>query len=89
MEEQALETLQLPDETGVFLCNPPYGERLSDRDGARALYREMGLMLKRHPGWKLAAITADPAFERSFGRRADKKRRLYNGRLECEFYIYG
>ena len=46
-------------------------------------------MLKRHPGWKLAAITADPAFERSFGRRADKKRRLYNGRLECEFYIYG
>ncbi len=83
-----LRKLQLDGEPGVFLLNPPYGERLSDRDGARALYREIGLMLKRHPGWKLAAITADPAFERSFGRRADKKRRLYNGRLECEFYIY-
>ncbi len=86
---QDLRTLQVEGDSGVFLLNPPYGERLSDRDGARALYKEMGLMLKRHPGWKLAAITADPAFERSFGRRADKKRRLYNGRLECEFYIYG
>ena len=87
--QQDLRTLEVPGEPGVFLLNPPYGERLSDRDGARALYKELGLMLKRHPGWKLAAITADPAFERSFGRRADKKRRLYNGRLECEFYIYG
>jgi len=87
--QQDLRQLTLEGEPGVFLLNPPYGERLSDRDGARALYREIGLLLKRHPGWKLAAITADPAFERSFGRRADKKRRLYNGRLECEFYIYG
>ena len=87
--QQDLRSLTLEGEPGVFLLNPPYGERLSDRDGARALYKELGLMLKRHPGWKLAAITADPAFERSFGRRADKKRRLYNGRLECEFYIFG
>ena len=87
--QQDLRHLQLEGEPGVFLLNPPYGERLSDQKGARELYRELGLMLKRHPGWKLAAITADPAFERSFGRRADKKRRLYNGRLECEFYIFG
>ena len=86
--QQDLRTLQLDGEPGVFLLNPPYGERLSDQKGARELYREIGLLLKRHPGWKLAVITADPAFERSFGRRADKKRRLYNGRLECEFYLY-
>ena len=85
---QDLRTLQLEGQPGVFLLNPPYGERLSDQKSARELYREIGLLLKRHPGWKLAVITADPAFERSFGRRADKKRRLYNGRLECEFYIY-
>ena len=48
----------------------------------------MGLLLKRHPGWKLCAITSDFAFERCFGRRATHKRRLYNGRLECEFYIF-
>ena len=88
VRQQDLRTLQLDGEPGVFLINPPYGERLSDQQGARGLYREIGLLLKRHPGWKLAVITADPAFERFFGRRADKKRRLYNGRLECEFYLY-
>lgn len=88
VKRQDLRTLTLDGEPGVFLMNPPYGERLSDQKGARELYREIGLLLKRHPGWKLAVITADPAFERSFGKRADKKRRLYNGRLECEFYIY-
>ena len=85
---QDLRTLNVEGEPGVFLINPPYGERLSDQKGARELYREIGLLLKRHPGWKLAVITADPAFERSFGKRADKKRRLYNGRLECEYYLY-
>ena len=85
---QDLRTLQLPQEQGVFLCNPPYGERLSDQDSCRALYRELGLMLKRHPGWRLCALSSDPAFERNFGRRADRKRRLYNGRLECELYFF-
>ena len=65
-------------ERGAFLCNPPYGERLSDRKACEELYREMGLLLRRHPG-----------FERCFGRRADKKRRFYNGRLECEFMTFG
>ena len=88
VQQQDLRTLQVPGEPGVFLCNPPYGERLGDKWEAEALYREMGLLLKRHPGWKLCAITSDFAFERCFGRRATHKRRLYNGRLECEFYIF-
>ena len=83
-----LQELRLDGEPGVFLCNPPYGERLGDREQCAALYADMGAMLRRHPGWQLCAITADPTFERRFGRRADKKRRLYNGRLECEFLIY-
>lgn len=89
VSQQDLRTLQLDGEPGLFLCNPPYGERLGDQQQARALYKEMGLLLKRHPGWKMAVITSDSAFERNFGRRADKKRRLYNGRLECEFCIFG
>lgn len=87
-QQADLRNVTLPGQPGVFLLNPPYGERLSDRGGARALYRELGALSRRHPGWKLCAITADPGFERAFGRRADKKRRLYNGRLECEFFIY-
>ena len=88
VRQQDLRTLQVPGEPGVFLCNPPYGERLGDKREAEALYREMGFLLKRHPSWKLCAITSDFAFERCFGRRATHKRRLYNGRLECEFYIF-
>ena len=76
-------------ERGAFLCNPPYGERLSERKACEELYREMGLLLRRHPGFTLSAITSHPGFERCFGRRADKKRRFYNGRLECEFMTFG
>lgn len=88
LTNQDLRTLQLTEENGVFLCNPPYGERLSDRKTCEKLYREMRLLKERHPGWSLCAISSDPSFERAFGKRADKKRRLYNGRLECEFLIY-
>lgn len=88
LHRQPLQELCLDGEPGVFLCNPPYGERLGDREQCEALYADMGAMLRRHPGWKLCAITSDPMFERRFGRRADRKRRLYNGRLECEFLIY-
>lgn len=88
VEVDDLRRLQLPQERGVFLCNPPYGERIGDQETSRALYRELGLLLKRHPTWKMGVITSDPAFERNFGRRSNQKRRLYNGRLECEFCLY-
>ena len=83
-----LQELNLDTENGVLICNPPYGERLGDQKQCRLLYHELYLLKKRHPGWRLCAISSDPAFERSFGKKADKKRRLYNGRLECVYYIY-
>lgn len=88
LTQQDLRTLQLPEKEGVFLCNPPYGQRLSDRKTCEKLYREMRLLKERHPGWSLCAISSDPSFQRAYGKRADKTRRLYNGRLECEFLIY-
>ncbi len=88
VEVEDLRQVTLPQENGVFLCNPPYGERMGDVESSRALYRALGALLKRHPTWKMGVITADPAFERNFGRRASHKRRLYNGRLECEFCIF-
>lgn len=80
--------VQLQEERGTFLLNPPYGERLSDRKACEALYRDLGLMARRHPDFHLACITSHPGFERCYGRRADKKRRFYNGRLECEFMTF-
>ena len=83
-----LQDLNLDSEDGVFICNPPYGVRLSDQKQCRDLYRDLRLLKERHPTWRLCAISSDPAFERSFGGKAAIKRRLYNGRLECVYYIY-
>ena len=83
-----LQQLQLETEQGVFICNPPYGERLSDQNHCRKLYRDLHALKDRHPGWALCAISSDAGFEKAYGRRADTKRRLYNGRLECNYYIY-
>ena len=83
-----LQTLVLPEKEGVFICNPPYGERLSDQKSCRMLYRDLRALKERHPSWSICVISSDPAFERAFGKRSDKKRRLYNGRLECTYYIY-
>ena len=88
LRETDVRDVRLKADRGTFLTNPPYGERLSDRRACEALYRELGLLLRRHPGFHLACITSHPGFERSFGRRADKRRRLYNGRLECEFMTF-
>lgn len=83
-----LRAFQADKPQGVFLANPPYGERLGDKAQCQALYRELGALLRRHPGWRMGVIASDPAFERFFGKRATQKRRLYNGRLECEFFIF-
>jgi len=83
-----LQEVRLDARDGVFICNPPYGERLSDQKTCRRLYQDLHELLRRHPTWRLCAISSDPAFERSFGRRATRKRRFYNGRLECVYYIY-
>lgn len=83
-----LQNLQLTEEKGVFICNPPYGERMNNQKECHELYHDLFLLKQRHPNWSFCAITSDPAFERAFGKRATRKRRLYNGRLECTYYIY-
>ena len=88
VEVKSLQEVTIPEQNGVFICNPPYGERLSDQKTCRKLYGDLAEMWKRHPSWSICTISSDPAFEKCFGRRADKKRRLYNGRLECTYYIY-
>ena len=85
---KALEDVMLDQARGVFICNPPYGERMNDQATSRLLYRHLHELRDRHPGWSLCAISSDPGFEKAYGMKAQKKRRLYNGRLECTYYIY-
>ena len=75
-------------DSGTVLCNPPYGERLLDVQTAQALYRTMGRVFVPKAGWSYAIISPDESFERWFGRPADKRRKLYNGMLKCQLYIY-
>lgn len=75
-------------ERGTLIVNPPYGERLMDVAAAEALYRDMGRLFEAKKGWSYNIITADEDFEKVFGRRADKRRKLYNGMIKCQYYMY-
>jgi putative N6-adenine-specific DNA methylase len=87
LEKCDVRDAKTPGEPGVIVTNPPYGERLGDARAAQAVAKALG-NLQRQANWPLSALTADRGFERAFGRRADKRRRLYNGRIECEFITF-
>ena len=80
--------MSLPTDTGVIICNPPYGQRMMEQQSAQRLYAALGRHLKYADGWKKYIITSEPEFEHYFGRRADKKRKLYNGMIKCDYYMY-
>ena len=73
---------------GTVVCNPPYGERLSDHEAVFKLYSDMGKAFKELDRWQIYILTNDEEFERKYGRRADKIRRLYNGMLRCNYYQF-
>lgn len=76
------------DPYGCVVCNPPYGERLLDVRQAEELYQVLGRVFQPRRGWSLGVITPDGDFETLFGRRADKRRKLYNGMIQCQYYQY-
>ena len=73
---------------GCVVCNPPYGERLLDVRQAQELYRALGQVFQPRRGWSFGVISPDPEFESLFGRKADKRRKLYNGMIQCQYYQY-
>ncbi|MBR2461137.1 MAG: class I SAM-dependent RNA methyltransferase [Clostridia bacterium] len=73
---------------GTVVCNPPYGERLMDIQSARALYRELGRTFSALDRWQIYILTSDEEFERHYGKRADKVRKLYNGMIKCGYYQF-
>ena len=80
--------MSLPTDQGILICNPPYGQRMMEQQSAQRLYAALGRHLKFADGWKKYIITSEPEFEHYFGRRADKKRKLYNGMIKCDYYMY-
>ncbi len=80
--------MSLPTDSGILICNPPYGQRMLEQQSAQRLYAALGRHLKFADGWKKYIITSEPEFEHYFGRRADKKRKLYNGMIKCDYYMF-
>lgn len=73
---------------GYIICNPPYGERLSKRSEVEKLYKMMGEKFSELSTWSFYILTSHPKFEKIFGEKASKRRKLYNGGIECHYYQY-
>lgn len=85
--ETADATIRSYPESGVLFANPPYGERLLDHEHAQKLYRDMGRAVGKRE-LRQYYLTSDSEFERFFGYQADKRRKLYNGMIRCDLYMY-
>ncbi|NLW48753.1 MAG: class I SAM-dependent RNA methyltransferase [Firmicutes bacterium] len=73
---------------GCIICNPPYGERIGASQDIELTYREMSDVFKPLDTWSVYILTAYPDFERVYRKKADRRRKLYNGRIECQYYQY-
>ena len=80
--------LRAPYESGLLLCNPPYGERLGDAEQAEQLYRDMAQLFTDFPGWELGVITSQKKFQECIGRYAQQLKTLKAGNLDTLLYIY-
>lgn len=79
---------QKKSEKGTVICNPPYGERLLEISEAEDIYRTMGKVFVPERGWAYNIIAPSEEFEKLYGRKADKRRKLYNGMIKCTYFMY-
>ena len=85
--QKDIRDLDLPDDYGVIITNPPYGERIGKED-VDQLNKELGELAKTLKTWSFYVITANENFEENFGKKADRNRKLYNGRIKTYYYQY-
>jgi putative N6-adenine-specific DNA methylase len=76
------------DEYGVLITNPPYGDRIGEIDDILRIHRKLGEIYGREETWSVYVITAIETFEKDYGRKADRKRKLFNGNLKVDYYQY-
>lgn len=87
-ENKALNQIKLPGQYGVCICNPPYAERMGVLKDVQTLYKDMGRIFENDKTWSVYTITSMEEFEKLYGRRADKKRKLFNGNVKIDYYQY-
>ena len=87
-KQLAVKAWHTDEPMGVIVANPPYGKRLDDLKSVRKLYAEMGQVYNPLTGWSKYILTADLGFEKAFGTKATKRRKLYNGTLRTDYFQY-
>jgi putative N6-adenine-specific DNA methylase len=79
---------EFKDDYGVIICNPPYGERIGERKEVMNLYKDMGKVFGKLSTYSIYVLTSNEDFEKLYGKKADKRRKLYNGRIKVNYYQY-
>lgn len=87
-QERAVKDLRHPKKYGFIITNPPYGERLEEKENLPGLYKEFGDSFRNLDSWSAYMITSYEDTEKYFGRKADKNRKIYNGMLKTYFYQF-
>ena len=87
-EHKPFNAIGSDDSYGCLITNPPYGDRLGDASEARELYRSMPAVLRRFKTWSHYILTSSRELQALFGQEADRRRKLYNGRIECTYYQF-
>lgn len=87
-QQRQFADLASPKQYGCLVTNPPYGERLGNRDEIALLYRSIPQVLRKLPTWSHYILSSHPGFEAIIGQSADRRRKLYNGRIECQYYQF-
>ncbi|MDO4742434.1 MAG: class I SAM-dependent RNA methyltransferase [bacterium] len=88
VEVADIKDFKICQDRAIVITNPPYGERLLDIAESERLYKEMGRVFSAQPNRKYFVISPHDQFEEFFGRCADKRRKLYNGMIKCQYYMY-
>jgi len=81
-------TTEAGNQGGIIMTNPPYGERVMQKSEAEDLYRRFGTAVRNLKDWKMYILSSHTEFERTFGKTAVKKRKLYNGMIKCDLFMY-
>ena len=87
-QQRPVSSLSHPKKYGFLITNPPYGERLEEKEALPALYREIGERFRQLDSWSAYLITSYEDAERYIGRKADKNRKIYNGMMKTYFYQF-
>ena len=87
-KQMQVSDLSVKQKNGYLVSNPPYGQRIGDREAVNKTYQDLGLGLREHPSWSVYILTAAKNFEKYYGQKATKKRKLFNGFIETDYYQY-